>query len=71
MSKKKTTPAKKYILIHNDFNEVVLIGNLQEITEEIADKIQESEDAEVYKVYELGNELSVYAEAIGWDINIF
>lgn len=70
MAKKKTTAEKKYILIDDNNDNVLLIGTLDDIRDEIESLIDEVDDAEFFSVYELGEKYDVSAQSSGFDVSI-
>lgn len=70
MAKKKTTTQKNYILIDENNDNVLLIGTLDDIREEIESLINEEDDVESFSVYELGERFDVSAQSSGFDVSI-
>lgn len=70
MSKKKTTAEKKYILIDELNDNVLIIGTLKELQAEIELFINDEDDADNLSVYEVGKKLSVSVQSSGWDVFI-
>jgi len=64
--KKKTTPQTKYIAFDSYRDEVIVLGNRDEVTEAIQEYIDienlEGDEIEQIRVFELGAEKNVLAE---------
>lgn len=70
MAKKKTTTLKNYILIDESNDNVLLIGTLDDIRDEIESLINEEDDVDSFSVYELGERFDVSAQSSGFDVSI-